>query len=184
MVAPVPSWNTVRIYGTWRNLDGTLKAGSYKVTFPQRVTNATDDVIVPAGTFAAGQLSTAPDAAPSLDFQCPATDDPDNTPNGWQVTITVSFSEVGVKSETYVIDVPLAAAQNGINLRTVTPIDSLPPAPSPQPIPLALDGLAFVNHGENAVASRPTAVAVIWAGTVQPLNMNLDYDLWVGPEGA
>lgn len=44
-------------------------------------------------------------------------------------------------------------------------------------------GFAFVNHGSNANTARPTATTVIWAGTVQPNNIDVDYDLWVGPGG-
>lgn len=182
MPTPSPSWNTVRVYGTWRNHDGSKKAGKYTVTMPVRVTNATDDVIFPAGTFG-DSLDTANNSQPSMSVQVPASDDPDNTPSGWQVTVNVTFTD-GATPEKYTLSVPLASAGPGINLRTVVP-DSPQIIPEPQVLVFnQVSGLAFVNHGADADVARPNAVTVIWAGTVEPVNADTDYDLWVGPEGA
>ena len=116
MPAPSPSWNLVRVYGTWRGQDGSLRAGSYKVTIPARITNATDDAIIPAGIYKEGVLQTAVDASPSLDVMVPATDDPDNLETGWKVRVEVKFTD-GAATENYQIDVPVGSA--GVNLRTI-----------------------------------------------------------------
>lgn len=118
---PSPSWNTVRIYGTWKNVDGSPKPGSYHVTFPVRV--VVDGTVIPTTRFS-GTLNTSGSGA-SLDFNCPATDDPDVTPNGWQVTVTVVFND-GSAPETYTLDVPLASAGTGINLADVVLPQTLP----------------------------------------------------------
>ena len=131
MAAPTPSWNLVRVYGTWRGMDGALRAGTYKVTLPARITNTTDDAIIPAGTYASGALQTAVDGSPSLDVLVPATDDPDNAETGWKVSILVSFTDAA--AELYVIDVPVANRPvvdggngAGVNLRTVVLSASIP----------------------------------------------------------
>ncbi|WP_052590799.1 hypothetical protein [Luteipulveratus mongoliensis] len=125
-----PSWGTCQAHGTWRSQSGDLLAGTYYVTVPVRITNAIDDVIVPAGQFATGTLNvTAGD--PSLDLALPANDDPDNSPLGWQITVKVVF--VGsVATETYVIDTPLGGS---VNLREVVLPQTLPP-----PAPVLLKG--------------------------------------------
>lgn len=122
----------VRVYGTWRGMDGTLLAGKYTVTFPARVTDGTDDVIIPAGIFAKDVPLVTTGSGPSLDFLCPATDDPDIAETGWKVQITVTFTG-GAKAETYIIDVPYAnrptgsgGNNSGVNLRTVALSASIP----------------------------------------------------------
>lgn len=131
MTAPTTSWNLVRVYGTWRGMDGTLKAGTYKVTIPARITNVTDDAIIPAGTFATGALQTTVSGSPSLDLLVPATDDPDNAETGWKVTVTVNFTDAA--GESYVIDVPVASRPTvdggnglGVNLRTCAMPSAIP----------------------------------------------------------
>lgn len=133
MSTPTPSWNLVRVYGTWRNLtDGSLKAGTYKVTIPTRVTNSVDDDIIPAGVFASGNLQTVVGSNPSLDIMVPATDDPDTEQAGWTVQIVVSFTD-GSITESYSIDVPYAnrptadgGNNQGVDLRTVAISANLP----------------------------------------------------------
>lgn len=120
MATPAPSWNTTRVYGTWHHMDGTMRPGRYKVTLPVRVTNVTDDVIIPAGVFAQGDLNITP-GLPSLDIQVPCNDDPDNSPNGWQPTIEVTFNDA--PGEKYVIDTPIGQS---VNLRTVVLAASIP----------------------------------------------------------
>lgn len=119
-MAPAPSWNTCRVYGTWHRLDGTMRAGTYKITLPVRVTNATDDVIIPAGVVATGELNTTA-GVPSLDVQVPANNDPDNSPNGWQAVVEVTFHDAA--GEKYVIDTPV---DGEVNLRTVVLAASIP----------------------------------------------------------
>lgn len=131
MPAPSTSWNLVRVYGTWRTQAGDLRPGTYKVTIPARITNVTDDAIIPAGTFSSGDLQTSVGASPSLDVLVPATDDPDNAETGWKVVIEVTFPSA--TGEKYVIDVPVAnrpivdgGSGVGVNLRTVVLSASIP----------------------------------------------------------
>lgn len=131
MPAPSPSWNLVRVFGTWRNLDGSPKKGVYKVSIPVKITNATDNSTIPAGTFSTGILSQ--DAGnPSLDIMVPSTDDPDVQQTGWQVSVEVSFADKS-KSERLRIDVPYAdrpvsdgGTGNGVNLRGFVTPDAIP----------------------------------------------------------
>lgn len=111
MSTPTASWGTHRVYGTWNNLNSTRKAGDYVAMLGTRVTNETDDVIVPLGLVASGSLNTVNMAAPSLDLLVPANDDPDNTPNGWLISLTVTFSD-GAPPESYVLDTPLGGETN------------------------------------------------------------------------
>lgn len=107
MAAPVPSWNLVSVYGTWRSLaDGSLLPGEFKVTYP-RVVNRTDDAIIPAGVFASGPLNTT--STRSLDLMLPATNDPDNMEDAFQVRIDITFTS-GIAPESYTIDVPIGSA--------------------------------------------------------------------------
>lgn len=132
MPAPSLSWNLCRVFGTWRNLDGTMKAGSYTVTIPARVTDATDDTIIPAGTFKSGTLQTQSDSIPSLDIMVPCTDDPDIQQTGWHVQIVVTFDDKST-SEAYALDVPYAdrptsdgGTGDGVDLRTIALPANLP----------------------------------------------------------
>lgn len=122
MPTPAPSWDTTRVYGTWHGQGGQMLGGSYKITLPVRVTNQTNDVIVPAGTFATGVLNTTA-GSPSLDVQVPCNNDPDNSPNGWQVTVEISLT--GMSGEQYVINTPVGTA---VNLRTVILAATIPEA--------------------------------------------------------
>lgn len=150
----VPSWNRARVYGTWVAPQGdAMRAGTYKVTIPVRVTNATDDVIIPAGTFASGSLNTTP-GVPSLDIELPCTDDPDNSPVGWQATIEITFPDA--KGERYVIDVPLDGGD--INLRSVVLTESLP-APVPVLIRGVPGGLATLDRDGDVVNAAGEKVA-------------------------
>lgn len=122
MPAPAPAWNLVRVYGTWHNLDGTKKAGSYKVTIAQRVTSITDNVMIPAGAFISGSL-TSPAGVPSLDIMVPAVDDPDISPQGATIVLEVTFSD-GSAPEKF----NLSPSINGpdVNLRTIILPSSAP----------------------------------------------------------
>lgn len=112
----VPSYNTKRVFGTWVRQAGTeMRPGNYRVTVPVRITNATDDVIIPEGVYATGILNTTV-GLPSLDIQAPCTDDPDNWPQGWQLLVEITFPDA--PKELYVLNVPVAGTE-GINLRTV-----------------------------------------------------------------
>lgn len=114
------SWNTTRVHAKWSLPDGSaLVPGSYTVTVP-RLTNSTDDAIIPAGTYSSGSLATT-GTGPSLDIQVPCTDDPDIEQDGWKLVISVKLTPPGGSPtvENYAIDVPVALTgdPNGIDLR-------------------------------------------------------------------
>lgn len=176
MPAPSLTWNLARVFGTWRNLDGTLKAGTFTVKIPARVTDSTDDTIIPAGTFLSGQLQTQNDAAPSLDVLVPCTDDPDIQQTGWTVQIVVTFDDASA-TENYSIDVPYANRPVGdggnglgVDLRTVALAVSLP-----QEDPLykvgVPGGLAELNANGDVVDANGNVVGSGGgAGTVTSVN--------------
>lgn len=108
-----------------------MRPGTWTAYFPVRITNATDDVIIPAGTYGPEPLRTVNNGLPSLEFYCPANNDPDNSATRlWKVTIVVTFSD-GARAETFVLDVPTEFAASGINLRSLTAMEHTGPAPVP-----------------------------------------------------
>jgi hypothetical protein len=157
------SWNKVRVYGTWISEDGALKAGAYKVIIPVRLTSPTDDVIIPAGTFAVGTLQTAITGNPSLDILVPSTDDPDIAETGWFVNIIVTFTD-GSATETYVINVPVANRPVvdggnglGVDLRTVVLSASIPEQNALYRVGVA-GGLAKLNSSGQVVDASGTPI--------------------------
>lgn len=185
MAAPAPSWNTVRVFGTWHNLDGTMKPGKWTLTFPVRVVNTTNDAIIPAGT-TSGSLQTSNTGAPSLDTQVPATDDPDNTPNGWQYRLDVTFTDNSTK-ETYFLDVPVAGP--AIDLGTVVLSTTIPTSQD-----LIVRGVAgglaefnntiqVVAHGSDPNVARPAGATVVaWCGDAEPVHAT-GYDFRIPQTG-
>lgn len=121
----VPSWDMGQVIGTWRTLNGELHPGKYKVSYP-RVTNVTDDAIIPAGVFAEGLLNTT--GSRSLDIALPATDDPDNAQEEFTVTIVITLGQSGGPIETYVVSIP---AGGTVNLRTIIPSTAAIPMQQP-----------------------------------------------------
>lgn len=126
MPAASPSWDVVNVHGTWLEQSGRLKAGKYTITVPQRLTSAVDDTIIPAGVYLTGPLNTVR-GTPSLSVDVPATDDPQmQSLSPWKLNIVITFdpSPGGPTSETFNIDVPVAAATTGgVNLRTIVPTE-------------------------------------------------------------
>lgn len=118
MATPAPSWDLVRVYGTWNNQNGTRKAGSYRVMIPQRVVDATDDVIIPAGKFLDGTLNVTAGLI-SLDVLVPAVDDADISPRNFPIVILVQFNDPLTKDETFNIRPTIAGGP--INLRKIVP---------------------------------------------------------------
>jgi hypothetical protein len=165
--APSSSWNLVRVYGTWHTQGGTLKPGKYTVTIPARITNHTDDAIIPAGQYDAGDLQVAVSSSPSLDIMVPCNDDPDNDQTGWKPTITVTFSD-GSAKEVYTIDVPYAdrpladgGTGNGVNLRTVAFPTQLPQTVTMYKVGVAnglaqLDGAGMVINSDGSYPTGGT----------------------------
>lgn len=128
---PIPSWQRVQVHGTWVDHEGVKLSGSYKVTVPVRLTTVADDLIVPAGPFAAGPLNVVADE-PSLSIMVPATDDPDIVLSGWKLEIVVTFVG-GQASEQFVLDVPYANRPTadggnglGVNLREIVLAANMP----------------------------------------------------------
>lgn len=178
MPTAAPSWGTCRTYGTWHSHTGEMLSGTYSVSVPVRITNATDDVIVPAGLFASGTLNTTP-GQPSFDLALPASDDPDNSPTGWQVTVKITFAN-GVKGEEYVLSTPLGGE---INLRTVM-LPATIPTPEPGFIKGVPGGLAALDAdgdvidadgvkvtGSDSGAYATTAQGALADTAVQPADL-------------
>ncbi len=163
MAAPAPSWNLVRVFGTWRNLaDGALKAGTYTIRVVTRVTNSTDDAIIPSGVFATGALSTS-GGGPSLSVLTPCTDDPDNAQVA-KVEVKVEFAD-GSTPERYVLDVPYANRPTadggndaGVNLRTAVLADPTTPDPTGAWKVGVANGLARLNAAGQVVDASGTPV--------------------------
>ena len=127
----IESWNLVEIRGTWTNHHGGKLPGRYEVKVPSRLTNYTDDIIIPAGVFAAGDLSVV-EGEPSLSLLVPPTDDPDIDQTNWLLEVNIVFS--GAQNpETYHIEVPVAnrpisdgGSGLGINLRQIAISQNIP----------------------------------------------------------
>ncbi len=128
----IDSWSLVRVFGTWVDHQGVRLPGRYKITVPSRLTTAADDLMIPGGIFASGELSVASNA-PSLSILCPSTDDPDIQQSGWKLAVEITFTG-GQATERYTIDVPIAdrpAADGGsglgVNLRTIALAQQITP---------------------------------------------------------
>ena len=174
----IDSWSLVRVYGTWVTHAGLKLAGRYRVTISARLTNSADDLIIPAGIFAQGDLVVA-EGVPSLSLLVPATDDPDIQQDDWLVAVEVSFSG-DQAPERYVIEVPLADRPTpdggtgaGVNLRTIALSTQMPPQAAMygvgRPLGLALlseDGLAVLDADGNPIESLATSVAKAVAYTI------------------
>lgn len=125
----IASWQLVRVYGTWVDADGARLGGNYTVRINARLTNSADDLILPAGVFKTGALSTSAGVA-SLDVMVPSTDDVDIEQSGWTVEVDVVFTDTSRLPETYQIAVPYANRPTvnggtgvGVNLRTIALAD-------------------------------------------------------------
>lgn len=128
----IESWSLVRVYGTWADHSGAKLPGKYEVSIPVRLTNSADDLILPKGVVASGELVVAA-GVPSLSILCPSTDDPDIQQDGWKLQVTITFTG-GQDREIYTIDVPVAdrpladgGTGAGVNLRTIALSANLPP---------------------------------------------------------
>ena len=146
------SWQTVRVFGTYKRFDmGEAAHGA--VTFEPVLVTA------PEG---AGRTVVLPkprtvtlDAAGKIDIQLPATDDPDIAPTGWAYHVTEKIGRSEARA--YFIHVPLAGGD--IDLATapqVVPIDPMVAYLSSADIGVtvasqaALDGKATAAQGAKA----------------------------------
>jgi len=149
----VESWNLVRLFGTWVDGQGAKKRGTYTVTIPVRITNATDDSIIPAGIFAQGDLNLD-DGVPSLEVMVPATDDPDILETGWYVQVKLTF--LGSPPETYYVAAPVANApapdgdDSGVNLRELPMLGEAPGYQAPYK-PGVPGGLALLDSDGDVI---------------------------------
>lgn len=173
MATPSPTWNTVPVFGTWRSIDGTPKAGQIRFTIAERIVATTDDVIFPGPSTLTVSLDTA--GAVRVDF--PACDDPDVTPVGWSVKVEEKLSDGSGKI--YYIQPTLSMLPTGLNLRTVVVPDSAPSAPAPALLKGVAGGLAALDAdgdvvdaaGEKVIASGGAATTDASALTTGTLDV-------------
>jgi chitodextrinase len=173
----MPAWTLVRVYGTWAHpdpgaaddADWVRSAGTYTVTYPGRITNVDDDAIWTGGVYETGTLSIL-EGEESLDIMIPATDDPSIEQVGFKATLSIF---VNGKTETYVIDVPIAARPvesggtgAGVNLRTIALAANIGPAVALYGVgtpgglaKLSSDGLSVVDKDGNPIAGGEGGVA-------------------------
>lgn len=146
------SWQTVRVFGTYKRFD-TGEAAHGAVTFEPMLVTA------PEG---AGRTVVLPkprtvtlDVAGKIDIQLPATDDPDIAPTGWAYRVTEKIGRSEARA--YFIHVPLAGGD--IDLATATqvvPIDPMATYLTSADIGVnvasqeALDGKATAAQGAKA----------------------------------
>lgn len=114
------------IFGSWFWPDGTLRPGTYKIVSDASVSSVVGaGIVMPRGLVQTGQLNT--DEALSIRsfvFDSPAANDPDMSPNGFGITITVTPE--GAEKETYRLSPSLVNEIGGVNLRL-----AVFPAPGP-----------------------------------------------------
>lgn len=144
MPPPSASWSVRRVYGTYRNvLSLNMEPGTWSASITGRIVNTLADgtkQIFRPGVIGTGALNTI-EGQPSIDLQLPVTDDPDNTPSGGAVTLTITFAAGG--SETYTISpleswpVGTTGGSGGTDLATL-----LDPAITPSAPPLVTVGVA------------------------------------------
>lgn len=115
------SWQTVRVFGTYKRFD-TGEAAHGAVTFEPVLVTAPEGagrtVVLPK------PRTVALDVAGKIDIQLPATDDPDIAPTGWAYRVTEKIGRSEARA--YFIHVPLAGGD--IDLATapqVVPIDPM-----------------------------------------------------------
>jgi hypothetical protein len=109
---PSPNWNTVPVFATWLNLDGSPKTGSIKFTVAERVYANTDDIIFPGGDSVSVDLVKG-----SIAVDFPAVDDPDISPNDWSVKVEEKFPDNS--GATYYIQPKLSDLPTGVNLNQI-----------------------------------------------------------------
>lgn len=113
MTNPTSGLDNVPVFGTYKNFDGTAKAGYVLFTVAERVVRTNGTVIYPQGQTIRANL----DSNGSFSTSFPASDDPDVLPVGWQVHVREVFND-GTGQE-FLISTPLASLPTGINLGLV-----------------------------------------------------------------
>jgi hypothetical protein len=139
MPQPSPTWNTKRVYITYRNpLSGTLEEGTWSAKSDVRIVNTladgTKQVFLP-GSLGGGQLNTIEGLGPSLSADLPIMDDPDNMPQGGIVTLQITFARG--TSEIFKLSPSLTWSANGYDLSQILDPTRVASAPT-----LAVRGVA------------------------------------------
>lgn len=144
MPAPSATWSVRRVYGTYRNvLSLNMEPGTWSASITGRIVNTLAGgakQIFRPGVIGTGSLNTV-EGQPSIDLQLPVTDDPDNTPSGGAITLTITFAAGG--SETYTLSpleswpVGTTGGSGGTDLATL-----LDPATTPSAPPYVTVGVA------------------------------------------
>lgn len=180
MTAPSPSWQTIRVFGTFRKLDATPHSGTIEFTFSTRVVSNTDDVIFPAGSV----LSVPLDGSGHVEIQIPAVDDPDNFPANWSVKVTERLAAGG--GLTYYIQPTLAMVAGGLNLRSLV-LDSTNSTPAPALTKGVPGGLAALNANGDVVNAAGDTVVVASGtptdGQILAWSSTLGANAYVNPSG-
>jgi hypothetical protein len=158
----------VSVVGTYVNLDGSAAAGT--VTFTPNTAAGTffkdtgaDVIILPV------KFSATLDANGHLSITLPATDDPDESPNGWTYTVTESFA---TGQRTYSIAVP--SSSGTLDLVNAAPTQSVTASVvmvasvnGVRPDNTGALTLTATNIGALAVVSAPTGTASTDTAAVQ-----------------
>lgn len=160
MPQPSATWNTKRVFITYRNLSTRLmEPGSWTADINGRITNTLSDgtrQVFKAGRFTSGPLNTL-EGEPSLSVDLPIVDDPDNSPQGGQVTLTVLFS-TGDR-EAFALSPLLSWSDAGTDLALILDPTLIPSAP-PFAIVGVPGGVAELNEAGlvvNADGSLPAS---------------------------
>lgn len=162
---PLSAWDKTRVYGTWYTHDGTRVPGTYTVSMPVRVTVEAGEAIVPAAVYQAGDLYTDSDIRPALDVMVPANNDPDVTPLGWQLVVTVRLTPPRESPiiEQYVIDTPV---DGEVNLRTIPLAQTIPPTQTMLLRGVA-GGVAALNSDGQVVDAEGNVIGGIDSALIQ-----------------
>lgn len=117
----IESWNTGTLFAAYRNSwSGALRTGTVTISHTLRLTNATDDVIIPPGIFVEQPLNA--EGSYSFNVTLPATDDSDIDQSGWGWRVEVNLSASGPDPEYTEVFYNVAVAAGGsTNLRTLQP---------------------------------------------------------------
>lgn len=126
------SWNSKRVFITYRNpVTGVKEAGTWTADFTGRVTNTLSDgskQVFRKGRIASGTLNTN-EGAPSLDYDLPIVDDPDNSPQGGEIILTVAFTGGAGGQEIFHLSPLLSWPDAGTDLATILAPEIVPAAP-------------------------------------------------------
>lgn len=146
---PAASWTGIPVFGTYLNFDGTPKQGKIVFTIATRIVDNTDDIIFPGG--GAVQVTLGAETG-TASVNVPAVDDPDISPNDWQVRVDEKLTDGSGKS--YYIQPLLADLNNtppGINLRQVVVPPDAPNAAPPTYMRGVAGGVAALDSAGNVL---------------------------------